>query len=70
MTVLSILGFFACVLLAADAVNYQVATGLQGRNGAVYAPDTIQGAVPGDTIEFILIGVSLLIYQYIDTVGS
>lgn len=44
-----------CALFA-QATHYQVATGLQGASGAVYAPDSLS-VQPGDTIEFILIGV-------------
>jgi len=55
--------FLTCLwiisLCIVQATNYQVATGLQGRNGAVYAPDSLQGLLPGDTIEFILIGVNM-----------
>jgi plastocyanin len=43
-----------------QAVNYQVATGLQAAGGAVYSPDSLR-VQPGDTIEFILIGVRLLL---------
>ncbi len=45
----------------AQATNYQVATGLQGASGAVYAPDSLT-AHPGDTIEFILFGVLFQIH--------
>ena|SRR2546423_13651882 len=40
----------------AQATHYQVATGLQGASGAIYSPDFLT-VKPGDTIEFILIGV-------------
>jgi hypothetical protein len=43
----------------AHATHYQVATGLQGASGAIYSPESLS-VQPGDTIEFILIGVLLL----------
>jgi len=57
-------GFIVAVTLGVcaafvQAVHYQVATGLQGASGAIYAPDSLI-VQPGDTIEFILIGVVLI----------
>lgn len=55
LTIARILSVFPAL---AHGANYQVATGLEAAGGAVYSPDALR-VQPGDTIEFILIGVSL-----------
>jgi plastocyanin len=63
---LTFVGTLAVCAAFVNAVDYQVATGLQGANGAIYAPDSLQ-VKPGDTISFILIGVIPIYTAEIDS---
>jgi len=56
MQSIATLGIFSVCFAFVQAVHWQVATGLEGASGPVYSPDSL-AVQPGDTIEFVLIGV-------------
>jgi plastocyanin len=61
MKYFTFVGTLAVCAASAKATDWQVAAGLQGATGAVYAPDSLN-VKPGDTISFLLVGVVPVLY--------